>query len=99
MLFGHKKPGGKTVLLLDVENGSVGAALVRLDIDKAPRLFGETREFMRAPATRDTTSLMQAIGISARTVLGKVAEVAGRLRTSSSLQAREAGVITEAKIF
>ncbi|MES2202948.1 MAG: hypothetical protein V4474_01320 [Patescibacteria group bacterium] len=99
MLFGQKKPEGKTVLLLDVDNGSVGAALVRLEVDKAPRLFGETREYMRAPATRDTQSLMQAIGTSARTVLGKAAEVAGRLRNSSSLQARDAGVISEAKIF
>ena len=98
-LFGQQKPEGKTVLLLDVENGSVGAALVRLEPGQQPRLIGEHREYMRAPATRDSSSLMQSIGTTARTVLGKVGEVASRLRGSSSLQARDAGVISEAKIF
>ncbi|KKU53746.1 MAG: hypothetical protein UX77_C0038G0001, partial [Parcubacteria group bacterium GW2011_GWA1_47_11] len=43
MLFGGKKDAERTVLILDVESGSVGSALVQLMPDKQPKLSGEMR--------------------------------------------------------
>ena len=58
MLFGRdKSQDGKTVLILDIENGSVGAALLRFSQDKAPEFLGSWREHLPVRATRDAESL------------------------------------------
>ena len=79
-LFGHKREEGKTVLLLDVENGSVGTALVRLSQTDAPRLFGEMRVHTPILKTHNAALIAKEIGAAAHTVLQHIAEVAARIR-------------------
>lgn len=45
------------MLILDIENGSVGAALLRFSQDKAPEFLGSWREHLPVRATRDAESL------------------------------------------
>ena len=57
MLFVGKKSPEKTVLILDVESGSVGSALVRLVPKKQPKLFGETRAYAPLSMSRSGSAL------------------------------------------
>ena len=75
-----KKDGGTTIALLDIENGSVGAALARLVPDYAPRLFGEIRVTIPLLNTRDTDAMTREIEKAAREALRHVSEVAARIR-------------------
>ena len=52
MLFGRKKAPEKTILTLDVEQGSVGSALVRISPNEPPRIFGEFRTHLPLGDTR-----------------------------------------------
>src|SRR4051812_18412130 len=88
MLFGKKQPEEKTVLILDVENGSVGSALVRLVENQPPKLFGETRIELPVLHTRDSASLMREVSRGLNHALVHAAEVAGRLRNTPMGQAR-----------
>lgn len=80
MLFGSKKPEGKTLLLLDVENGSVGSALVYLESGERPKLFGEMRRNLRILPTRDSRSLLEEIRRGAHEAVTHAATIAARLR-------------------
>lgn len=82
-LFG-KKPQEQTVVLLDIENGSVGSALVRLSPGKKPSLFGQTRVRTAVPGSRDASGLLQKIEKAAHDALVHAAEVAARIRHTSS---------------
>ncbi len=79
-LFGKKKSTGTTVLVLDIENGSVGAALVRLSKDSAPKLFSEKRVYVPALATRDSLTLVPRVLKATREALAHAADVAARVR-------------------
>ncbi|MDP4020893.1 MAG: hypothetical protein Q8P58_02540, partial [Candidatus Adlerbacteria bacterium] len=50
-LFGKKKDDGRTILILDVESGSIGGALVRFSSGQQPKVFGETRHPLPLRAT------------------------------------------------
>ncbi len=80
MLLRGKKSPGKTVLLLDVENSSVGSALVRITQDKQPKLFGEMRS--PAPLNARVTGARLAADIerAAAEAIRHASEVAARLR-------------------
>lgn len=78
-LFG-KKDAAKTVLILDIENGSVGSALARLQTDEAPRLFGESRVKVPLFDTRSALQLARAVEHAASEALLNESEVAARLR-------------------
>jgi hypothetical protein len=78
-MFG-KKSSDRTVLILDIENGSVGSALVRLSSEFAPALFGEHRITVPLMDTRSAHSLARAVEHAASESLLHQSEVSARLR-------------------
>lgn len=78
-MFG-KRSSDKTVLVLDIENGSVGSSLVRLSPDAAPALFGATRMNVPLMDTRSAHSLSRAVEHAASESLLHASEVSARLR-------------------
>src|SRR3989344_4312589 len=70
----------KTVLILDVENGSAGSALAQIEQYKQPKLFGEMRS--HAPlGTRVTGALLsENIKKAAANAIRQAGEVAARMR-------------------
>lgn len=85
MFFGTKKPDRETVLLLDVESGSVGSALALLARGQSPKLFGETRIFLPAAYSRDSAALLAQVERAAREALVNAAQVAARLRSNTNV--------------
>lgn len=79
-LFGGKKDAGKTVLLLDVENGSVASALAYITPADAPRLFGETRITIPLLKTHAPGLIAKEVEAAARKALQHISEVAARVR-------------------
>lgn len=79
-LFGGKKDTGRTVLILDVESGSVGSALVQLMQDKQPKILGQTRSHAPLSMSRSGRQLFSNIQNAARDAVRNAAEVAARLR-------------------
>lgn len=94
-LFKRKKEEGSTILLLDVENSSVGSALVRLSPHEAPRLFGETRIHIPLLKTHVSGTLPTEIERAVQGVLNHAMEVAARVRLHSS----SLGTIRHTAIF
>ena len=80
-LFGKKKSNEKTILVIDIENGSVGAALARLSSSEAPKLFSEKRVHLPALRTRDSGTLALQVDKALKDVLLEMAGVAARVRT------------------
>ena len=68
--------------MLDVESGSVGSALVRLEPNEAPHIISEFRAHGRIPPTRSAEILADSIERLAREAFIKASEVAARLRHS-----------------
>jgi len=97
MLFGKKQPEGKTILLLDVENGSVASALVRVQEGERPKLFGEMRHSLRVLPTRDSHSLMQEIKQGLHHVALHAADVAARLRQHEATESL--GTLSRAAVY
>ena len=89
MLFGSKKSLEKTVLILDVESGSVGSALVRLAQDNQPKMFGEMRSHAPLGARVTGIQLSADIQQAATAALRHAGEVAGRVRNAVAGQTRE----------
>ncbi len=96
-MFGGKKSAGKTVALIDIESGSVGAALARLSRHEAPKLFAETRVSVPVLHTRDTHTLLRAIERATEEALAHMSQVATRLRTHESV--RSHGEVAQASVF
>jgi len=94
--FKRNKEEGNTVLLLDVENGSVGSALVRLSPHDAPKLFGETRVQIPLLKTHAPGSISREIEQATRSALDHVAQVAARVRVHSS---EPMGTISHTAVF
>ena len=82
-MFG-KKSSDRTVLVLDIENGSVGSSLVRLSPRHAPALFGAKRIPVPLMDTRSAASLARAIGHAASESLLHASEVSARLRVHAN---------------
>jgi hypothetical protein len=80
-----KRDKGVTIALLDIENGSVGAALARLAPQSAPRLFGEVRIETPVLSTLDTLVMSRNAERAAREALRHVSEVAARLRLNENV--------------
>lgn len=97
MLFGRKQPDEKTVLVLDIENGSVGAALARISKEHAPRLFGEVRKRVRMLPTRDARTLTKEVERALGEVLLHTNEVAARVRQSGELA--PVGEVSRSMVF
>ncbi len=78
--FGKKKKEEeKTVLLLHVENGSVGAGLVRLGAGQ-PKLFGQKRATTPVAMSLSGKALAQEVERALADTLRHVGEVAARVR-------------------
>lgn len=73
-------PQEKTIVILDVENGSVAAALVRTAVGKPPKLYAEERVHIPVLNTRDATRVMKEVSRALRDVLQHVSLVAARMR-------------------
>lgn len=90
-LFGkkaHAHPDERTVLILDIENGSAATALLRLSPNEQPKLFGELRAYTPLPMTRSGETLSAEVEKAIQAVLRNAAEVSARVRnhkTASSL--------------
>ncbi len=97
MFFGKKRPDAKTLLLLDVENGSVGGALVRLQEDKSPRLFAERRVHLPVRSARSATDIFGGVRSAARKAISELSEVAARLRQHPTTA--PAGEVSRATVF
>lgn len=93
----NKTAGEKTILLLDVENGSVGSALVRLHPNKQPKLFGEMRA--RTPLPDRVTGRLLSVQIekAARAAITNASEVASRVRAHP--QASALGEVSAIAVF
>ena len=97
MLFGRRNTDGKTVLVVDVESGSAGSALVRLSPRERPRLFGEHRVPVPILRTLDAAELARRVCDAAREAMIHGSEVAARLRLHP--QAASLGKIEKVALF
>lgn len=97
MFFGGKQPEGRTVLLVDVENGSVGAALLRIEEEKRPRLFGFRRKNLPLLRSVSSALLAQEVVEAAREVLSHTSTVAARMR--AHFKFRPLGSISRVELF
>jgi len=95
-LFGKKTPG-RTVLLVDVEQGSVATALARLAPGEKPRLFGEVREHIPFTATHDSGTLARELLRAAERALAHASLVAARVRQNDT--AAPLGTVASAAFF
>ena len=92
-LFSKQAPIGKTVLLIDIENGSVGCALVHLsaqaglsnNVGELPKLFAETRVALPMMRTLDLEKLMKETDVALREALMNTSVTAARMRTHAKL--------------
>ncbi len=83
--FGRKKTdAGTTVLVLDIENGSVGSALVRLTPDRQPKVFGEARILIPIAMARSGTSLQIEVDRALKEATIHASEVAARVRANAA---------------
>src|SRR4029077_5083114 len=88
---------GRNVILLDVENASVGAALAHIGEGGAPTLFAEHRITLALPRTVDSRTIAEQIKNAADKALEKLGLVAARLRGNKATAER--GELTHASIF
>lgn len=97
MFFGTKKPERETVLLLDVESGSVGAALALLARGEQPKMFGEVRITLPIVYHHGSAALVPQIERAAREALVHSARVAANLRTNDKVSGL--GEVSRAAVF
>src|SRR4051812_42791750 len=96
-LFGKKTPTDKTVLIVDIENSSVGAALVRLSPGHAPKLFAEKRVALPLLPSVSAGKLLEETDKALREALLQASTVAARMRNHSKLG--PVGVIAHVQVF
>lgn len=101
-LFGESKrdknvPKQGTILILDIESGSVAAGLVRISQKNPPKLFAETRVHIPILKTRDALVLAKEVGRATEEALAHVSLIAARIRTNNKLAG--VGEVTRASVF
>lgn len=84
-LFPKTKTDEKTVVVVDIENGSVATALVRISPHESPKLFGETRRHIPFLKTHDADLLARSLERSARDAMLHTQEVGARIRAHDAL--------------
>lgn len=97
MLFGRKQDEGKTVLILDIESGSVGSALARLAPDGSLTLLGEFRKHMPIRQGRNVEALAEDTAKLAGEAIERMSELAARLRHQTT--SPELGIVGDISIF
>jgi hypothetical protein len=81
MLFGRKQAAGKTLLILDIESGSIGSALVHVPANaEAPALLGTWRKRLQVRHSRAAEALAADIEKAAPEAVLAMSELAARLR-------------------
>jgi hypothetical protein len=96
-MFGGKKGSGKTVALVDIESGSVAAALARLSRGQAPQLFAESRVSIPVLHTRDATTLSFEVERALDKALSHTSDVAARIRNTEGVASH--GEVDRAAVF
>lgn len=96
-VFGKKKRQGQTVAILDIESGSLGAALVRIEANQKPKLFGQTRTSLTTRSAPTASVLLREIEKEMRSSLLHLNTVAARMRQHAPLSA--AGDIDRVAVF
>lgn len=100
-MFGKKKLSGKiverNVLVLDIENASVGVALAHLRQGTAPVLFAEHRIALAMPQTLISAGIAKQIEKAAHSALEHLGLVAARLRGNP--KTAQKGEFTDAAVF
>lgn len=91
------KTGGRTVLIVDIENGSAGAALVQVFAQGSPKLFAEFRSFLPLQRSVSAETLFSELEKALRSVLTNASTVAARMRANESVASM--GEVTEAAVF
>lgn len=96
--WGKKSPKKeRTILILDVESGSVGSALVRLSDTDQPKLFGEARFNTPLGMSLKGAELAKAIEEAARAAVRNASEVAARVRMHDEVA--PLGAVDHAAVF
>lgn len=98
-LFRPKAPEGKALLLLDVESGSVGGALVYVAREAKPKLFGESREFLPVTFARSSEELLSGIEKALHKVAQHLSTLASRLRHVVEGKTEQFGRVEEVVVF
>ncbi len=100
-MFGAKKGSTKNsrhnVLLLDIENSSVGVALAHLQQGGAPILFGEHRVHLSMPQTLRGASIAKQIERAVHSAFERISLMAAKLRSNGSTAQR--GEFTGVNVF
>lgn len=96
-LFGSKKASGKTILIIDVENESVGCALVRVSKKEQPKVFAEHRTHVPMSSLLHSEKLLGDISRAAHDAVRHTAGVAARMRHHGSVAAL--GEVFEVYVF
>ncbi|OGC83871.1 hypothetical protein A3D68_01550 [Candidatus Adlerbacteria bacterium RIFCSPHIGHO2_02_FULL_52_17] len=86
--FKKKKRQEKTIAMLDVESGSVGATLVRISPTLQPRLFAEVRIPIAPLRAVSGSALATQVERAAREALRHISSVAARVRNAPNVSAR-----------
>lgn len=77
--FRHKQPHG-SVVLMDIENGSVGVSLAHIRANEAPRLFAQNRIIVPLMDTRSASALVRAVAHAAHESLLQASEARTRMQ-------------------
>lgn len=88
---------GRTVVILDVENGSVAAALVYFQPEHQPKIFGQMRKTLPVSHAVSVDALARAVVSAARGVLEHASIVAARIRGNDTLS--HVGEVSGTDIF
>lgn len=96
-LFGKGIPKDSTVLIVDIQNASVGCALVRLTNGQPPKLFAETRVALPLFHTVSAHTLLQESDKALRHALLQASTTAARMRNHAKLS--HMGMIEAAHVF
>lgn len=84
-------------MLLDIENGSVGGALVRTSVAHAPKLLAEERIHLPVRGPRTHEHLVQKMGTALESVAQHLSHVAARMRNHP--QTTALGTVERAVVF
>ena len=96
-LFGDDSKAGKTILVVDVENGSVASALVRLSSTENPKLFAEHRVALPVRHSISSMMMFEEVKKALAESLEKTGAVAARIRQNKQLA--QQGIIGGAHVF
>jgi hypothetical protein len=96
-MFGKKGASAKTVLVLDVESGSVAVALVHLPAKGLPKVLAFRREHLPLSPGRTSGTIAAALEKTLLESLSYISTVAARMRTHTA--AEQLGTIESAVVF